>query len=155
MAKTQEKQAPVNDSPVEQSNVPAVANKMTSVDDVFNREVNGLSPVKSITLKRVMTLPLVAMSHQRELLMRCTSEMYAKNLPTAGRTEGTGEATVIECTDLESGDKILLVCNAMMVGALKDAAPPLIGRCFAFKASTFKEGKKYLVVDVIEVEVEQ
>lgn len=123
--------------------------------DLFLRPVNGNAVVKSITFKKLLTRPLVAMAHKRELLFECTSEMYEHTLPTAGRTDKPSAATLIDGIDLETGEEVSLILNTVMKSAFERAKPPLSGRAFGLRAGEAKADKRYRIVDVIEVEVQR
>lgn len=123
--------------------------------DLFSRPVNGGSPIKSVTFRRLLTPPLVAMAHRRELLFECKSEMYQRSLPGGGRTEKELPATLIDGIDLETGEVITLICNAMMKSAFERATPPLINRAFGLRSGDIKADKKYRIIDVIEIDVER
>lgn len=148
-----------------------------TVDDVFNRQINSIKPVKSITFKRTLTKALVAMAHQMELLFQVTGAAYNLALPVAGRSDKPQDALVIDGVNLETGEEIALVLNEMMVSGFAKALPPdvlstrapdvdfrtfllansaaLIGKAFAMRAGDIKADKRYRVVDVVEVDVER
>lgn len=138
-----------------ESVIGVVGEEVLSVSDMFVRQINKNTRITSLNLKRTLTRPMVAMAHQKELVFQCTSEMYAVDLPTTGRTEKMQPATVLDGIDLESGEEIMLICNAMMVSALKRAGGELIGRSFGFRAGDIKADKKYRVVDVVEIDVQR
>lgn len=126
---------------------------MRNVDDVFNRVINTRKAITAITFKRTLTRPLTSISHCKEIMVTVTQEMYAYELPTKGRSDKMQPATILEGTDAESGEEILLILNAMMKSALERAGAPLIGRTFAFREQGVRADKNYRVVDVVEVEV--
>jgi hypothetical protein len=127
---------------------------MKNVDDVFNRVINTRANVKTITFKRTLTKPLVAMGHTKQLLLKVSEELYKYELPVKGRSEKMMPATILEGTDVETGEDVMLICTTMMASALERAGAPLKGRCFAFREQGMKADKAYRVVDVVEVEVE-
>lgn len=124
---------------------------MRNVDDVFNRVVNTRQAIKAITFKRTLTRPLTSISHAKEILLTITAELYAYELPVKGRSDKMQPATIAEGIDAETGEEIMLICNAMMTSALTRAGAPLVGRTFAFREQGIKADKNYRVVDVVEV----
>lgn len=126
---------------------------MRNVEDVFNRVINTKQQIKTITFKRTLTRPLTSISHAKELLVTVTAEMYKYDLPVKGRSEKMQPATILEGTDAETGEEIMLICNSMMESALTRAGAPLVGRTFAFREQGMKADKNYRVVDVVEVEL--
>jgi hypothetical protein len=174
-----DKKAP--ETPVQANEAVAVHTFLENEDSdgmsIFDRQINSISPVKSITLKRQLTRSMVAMVHQKELLFTCESEMYTKLLPASGRSDKPQPATLINGIDLETGEPICLICNIMMVSALETAKFPegtalsddpqtraaqiekhgvsLIGRSFAFRNGRVRADKKYLIVETVEIEVER
>lgn len=146
------------------------------VSDLFSRQINNRNGIKSVTLRRVLTRPLVAMANVKQLLFECKSEMYVMTLPMKGRAGGAGGVRVIDGTDLAVGEEVTLMCNEMMVAAFKRAdyrvvtvtqnaegedviievpGASIIGKAFAFKRGDMKEGKGYRVVDTVEVDVQR
>ena len=143
---------------------------------LFARGVNAISPVKSITLKSVLTKPLVAAAHFKQFLFTAHGDMYVMILPAKGRGAEPTEARVIDGLDVESGQECILMVNAMMAGAMKragyavitdnpdpeaetryvpSAGNPLKGHSFAFKSGNINEDAGYRHVDVVEVEIER
>lgn len=135
--------------------VPVAGEEMLAVSDMFLRGINGKNRVTAINFKKSYTRALVAMAHQKELVCEFQTEIYQMDLPTASRDGKPSAANVVDANDLETGEDIILVLNAMMLSALKRAGDRLAGRAFAFRAGAIKADKAYRIVDVVEIEVQR
>lgn len=162
----------------QQAEVPTETQLVKSVElgDMFGGLTNKGGGVKSFTLKRTLTRPLIAMAHVKALAFECLDEMRVMELPAKGSAGGTGKARVIDGKNLVTGEESTLIVNEVMASSLQKAGfrtlslkeneekvqvestnegAPLKGKCFAFKSGGIKEGKGYLSVDVAEIEVER
>ena len=54
--------------------------------------------------------------------------------------------------DVVTNDQYLLICNSLIVSALRRAGAPLAGKFFAMKSGEIKAGKRYRQVEVYELE---
>jgi hypothetical protein len=146
------------------------------VSDLFARSINKANPVKSLKLKRVLTKPLLAMAHIKQLLFTLTSDMFIMTLPAKGRGAAPSLCVVADGVDVENGQDGTLVMNTIMISALEKAgfrvvktAPgedgvvltsetpghSLVGKTFAFKRGDVNEEKGYRYIDVVEVDIER
>src|SRR5438105_15855058 len=97
------KEKDVKNTPFEEKTKPGdviETEPMTEVGDLFSRAINSREPVKSITLKRTLTKPLVAMAHTKQLLMTCTSDMYMMELPLKGRSAEMSDVRVVDIEEI-------------------------------------------------------
>ena len=160
---------------------PVEAAALTSVDDKLVRNLlRGMSNrsgafVRSIAIKRTLTKPLKAMAHEHELVFTALSEMYTMELPVKGRSTGLSLARVIDGINVMRAEECTLICNAMMVSALKRGgfsvfdpvyedgvivsykqvdAQPLQGKSFVFEQGLINEEKGYRVVTCAEAQIE-
>lgn len=152
---------------------PLPAVQSVEVRDLFKRSINATAQVRSLTLKRVLTRPLVSMSHTKQLAVIVQSEMYTMPLNITGRGGGTGEVRVFDAIDATSEDEVIVICHQIMCSALqragyrtlgfvqseKDgdsfpevAGKPLKGAKFAFLSGDVVDGKRYRQVSVAELE---
>lgn len=103
-------------------------------------------------LKKKLTVSIVSIARQKELVMEARSEIREQPMPVAGLDNEHSSAYVIDGLNLMTGEEILLILNAVMLSALKRAGGELTGRYFSFRAGEIKDGKRYRLVDVIELE---
>lgn len=150
------------------------------VRDLFSRGINSSAPIRSLTLKRVLTRPLVAMSHRKQLAVEVQSDMYLMDLPLTGRGGGTGATRVFDALELvptetgfKDGDECVVVCNEIMCSSLakngwqsmkaitdKDGVTtyqkvdgrPLKGALLGFISGDIVDGKRYRAISVAELE---
>ena len=139
-----------------------VKGEVANFDALFSREPNSKNGVKSITLKRSFSRPMIAMAHQKELLIEFTSEMYEQQLAAAGRSDKLQPATLIDGVNIETGEDCVLILNMLMKGALQratkgqgDAVLPLVGRAFGFRLLNAQGDKKYKIIETVEVAIER
>lgn len=125
-----------------------------SMENIFDRKVNGTGLVKSIRFKRTLTLPLISISHERELLFKVTGETSTIMLPVKGRSDEPKEASVITGVNVETGEEVMLIQNAIIKSALERAGGDLKGRTFAMRENGLKADKNYRVVDIVEVDID-
>lgn len=180
MAKTEvQKEAPLvqTEKPVETRTVEVVGK---NINDLFKRSINAGSPVRSLTMRRVLTRPLVSMSKRKQLACRVESEIYSIDLPLTGRAGGMGEARVFDATELVpteggfvDGDQIIVTCHEIMCSSLaksgyasmKDVSEngthvrfePITGKSLkgallGFITGEIADGKRYRSISVAELE---
>jgi len=144
-----------------------------SVDDFFKRAINDKTPVVHLTLKRILTKPLVSMGRTKVLVAECTSEMYTMDLPLKGRSGGVAPARVIDIIHPTTKEEGTLIVHEVMASSLERAAfrilktvrddkdkvtyvektgTPLKGHTFAFKAGDIDAEKRHRNVEVAELE---
>lgn len=109
---------------------------------------------KAVNFKRNLTPQLVAMAHEKDLLMRCDGEITEIDLPVKGRADVMKPTKVMPGTNMETGETFLLICNVMIVSAFTRAGGDLAGRYFGLKSQEMVADQRYRVIDVVEVELE-
>jgi hypothetical protein len=175
-SKTKEHQDTQAQAPIEPEVTDLVRTDGNNLLALFNREVNSTAPIKSITLSRTLTKPMLAAAHFKQLLFTCTTDLYVQMLPNKGRGGQLGPALVVDGINVSTNEESTLYVNAMMVGAferggfrvmkpiLKDgettgfaeqSGTSMIGHSFAFNSGSVKEGKGYRTVDTVEVTIER
>ncbi len=153
-----------------------VIHDSTSIPDLFSRASNSPTPIRSITFKRTLTKPLIAMAHLKQLIFECKSEVYIMPLPLKGRSGGQGDARVIDGLDIENNEEVTLIVNEMIasswqragfqcIASVKQegkenalvsvAGKSIIGHAFGLRRGDMNADKGYRVVDVVEVEIER
>lgn len=166
----------INENPNDGEQSSAVVKSSSDLSSLFSRAVNSSTPIKSITFKRTLTKPLIAMAHLRQLLFECRSEVYTMDLPLKGRAGGVGAARVIDGLDIESNEEVTLIVNEMiasawqragfaMIASVKQegkenalvqvAGNSIIGHTFGLRRGDMNADKGYRVIDVVEVGVER
>src|SRR6266446_375926 len=118
MATKQQTQATSEPTKVEETALVPLDIQSLSFDAMLARPINSTDPIKSIRLKTVLTKPLVSVAHVNELWFQCTSEMYTRDLPMAGRTDKIAPATLIDGIDMDAKAEITLILNAVMKSSL-------------------------------------
>lgn len=177
--KTQaEEQKPTQAQPV--SETPETDAKPVKVNDLFKRTVNGRGPVRTLTMRRVLTRPIKSMGKLKQLAVECQSEIFVMDLPNTSRAGGISHAVVFEAKELvatpegfQDGDDILVACHAVMSSAIGKAGfasllrkedeegeeviekiegKPLKGVLLGFIAGDIADGKRYRSISVAELE---
>jgi hypothetical protein len=174
--KTKEHQEAPAQAPIEPEVTGLVRTDGNDLSTLFRRSANSTAPIKSITLTRTLTRPLLAAAHFEQLLFTCTSDLYIMSLPNKGRGGAPSPALVCDGINVANNEESTLYVNAMMLGGLerggfrvmkpilKDgettgfsehSGTSLIGHSFAFNSGSVKEGKGYRTVDTVEVTIER
>lgn len=104
------------------------------------------------SVSRRLTRPMISIGRKGMLAVAIMSEMYERDIPVAGKTELGQKTTLVEVTDLETGEESTLICNALIKSALERAVAPIAGRFFAMRAGEIRDGKRYRDVDVVELQ---
>jgi hypothetical protein len=109
--------------------------------------------LSKFTVKKTLTKNLFSIAHSKQLIIKCTSEIYEQKLPAAGRVKQEETDTkLIDIVNLETGDEGALICNTLIVKAFENAGGTLTGRVFGIREGGIKEGKKYRSVDMVELQ---
>jgi hypothetical protein len=150
------------------------------VGDLFKRSINAVGPVRSLTLKRVLTRPLVSMARRKQLAVEAQSDIYLMDLPLKGRSGGIGATRVFDAKELvivdggfKEGDEVIVVCHEIMCSALGRAGfasksavtddrgnvtfkdipgKALKSALIAFISGDIEDGKRYRSISVAELE---
>jgi hypothetical protein len=105
------------------------------------------------SVKKTLTKNLFSIAHSRQLIIKCTSEIYEQKLPVSGRAKQEDTDTkLVDIVNMETGDEGALICNALIVKAFETAGGSLTGRVFGIREGGIKEGKKYRSVDMVELQ---
>lgn len=173
MSKKQPMQEPVS-QPGQETNTAVAVVEPVAIPDLFKRSVNTASAIKSITLKRTLTRPLISMGRLKMLACECSSEMYTIDIPMSGRGGGSAPARVVDVLDVQNGEECLLIVHETMASAIeragyvvlkpvvkegvttgytKSEGLPLKGHAFAFRTLALKGDKNYHTIETAEIEV--
>lgn len=98
-----------------------------------------------------LTTPLWSMSHTPTLLIQAKGEPHEADFTLAIPGKPDSKPLVLECCNLDTDEKGLLVLNTLMSSALTRAGGLIDGRIFEFKSLGKKDGKDYLDVRVTEM----
>jgi hypothetical protein len=175
--KTEETKAPVQSPATPET--PAASDKRT-VNDLFHRAPVGHGPVRTLTMRRTLTRPMVSMAKRKMLVLECQSEVKVMELPSKTRKGGVSKAIVLEGIELvpvEGGvapsDEIIVALHSMMASAIGKAGfatliksenddqeeiievvpgKPLTGVTLGFAAGDIEDGKRYRSISVVELE---
>src|SRR5437016_5604061 len=123
---TKTKEQEVRANPSEQPVTQAIATvEAKDVSDLFRRAINTIGPTRTLSMRRVLTRPLVSMSRRKKLAVEVQSEMYLMDLPLKGRSGGMGATRVFDATELvptEHGfaksDEVIVLCHEVMCSAI-------------------------------------
>jgi len=118
---------------------------------VFEAALPAIKP-EALKHKRRLTLDVVSVSRLWDVLMQCDGELTAIEMPSKFTETGKSEAWCVEITDIVRSEQYMLICNAVLAGALKRAGAPLTGRYFAVRVGEIKAGKRYRETEVVELE---
>lgn len=147
-----------------------------NLTDLFSRSINAGGGVKSISLKRTLTKPLISMGKLKVLAVEFTSEIYSMDLPLSGRGGGMAPARVVDVKDVNSGEECILIVHETMSSAIQRAGyrvmkaerkddkveqyvevpgASVIGKAFAFRTAALKGDKGYHMIETVEIAVER
>lgn len=104
-------------------------------------------------VKRKLTLDATSIARLGEVLCQTTGELEQIEMPGNGKGHEVSMAWAVPITDLLHTTQYLLICNALLVSALKRAGEPLAGKYFAIRSGEIKAGKRYRSVDVVQLEL--
>jgi len=129
---------------------------------------------QDFSVKTRLTHAVVSIARRGTMAVQIRSEMYEREMPIIGKASQSNLTTLIDCFDLESGEEVTLICNALIKSALIRAmgevkqrstadqldgvyptpqyTHPLIGRYFAMRSGTIRDDKRYRDVDVVELQ---
>lgn len=110
---------------------------------------------ESLQLKRKLTLDATSIARLKQVICRIDGELEVIEMPPAAKGAAPGQAVGVPITDVVTQTQYLLICNSLIVSALRRAGEPLTGKYFALRAGEIKAGKRYRHVDVMELEVTQ
>lgn len=109
-------------------------------------------------IKKRVTLPLFKIVPNQELYIRCESAMFigkeiTEKDPKAKKKE---PATLMQVTDLQTGELGQIICGAVLKGILNDEYPndAYKGKCFAIEMHKIA-GKDYNGYTVTEIEADE
>ena len=123
-------------------------------DTIYSETVKEGSRVMRFREKQRLTLPVFSLAHTPIMVIKILSEPHEADfiIEVAGKKDS--KPTVIECLNLDTDERGLLIVNAIMASAFLKAQPPLTGRYFKLTSRNIREGKKYRDIDVVELEPE-
>lgn len=108
---------------------------------------------ETLTLKRKLTLDATSISRTKQMLCRIDGEFEQIDMPPIAQGAPPSKATAIPITDILTKEAFLLICNSLIVSALKRAGEPLTGKYFAMQDKGIKPGKRYRDVEIMELQV--
>ena len=113
------------------------------------------APATTFKTKRVVTVPNLKMEIEKPVHVRIESKMFKGQAQkaTAGR-QAMEPATIVNVTNLETGEVGQLILGATLVSILTEAYPgdKYVGVAFRFTKHPKKDGKRYHTYSVEEIE---
>lgn len=118
---------------------------------------------KNVEVVRPLVLPVLKYEEETPILVKIETKMV-KSTMTQDRkpADGKGEkkekmepATICQVTNLETGERQTLVCNAVLVSTLDEQYPDddYIGRGFRIVKHAKAKGKRYHTFSIDEIKV--
>lgn len=113
-------------------------------------------------VKKRLTRPVISIARYPELVVQVQGELKEIEMPVGGKKVEGQMTTVVDVLEIQTGTEVMLICNALIKSALERAAGdkkedgtptyPLVGRFFAMRAGDIQDGKRYRLVDVVELQ---
>lgn len=102
-----------------------------------------------------VTLPLLKQSDDTTVYVRIDSAIFkGKEIKGTGEAAKMEPADLMNVTELESGEQMQMIANAVLKGNLEEEYPEegYVGKCFAVTRMKV-EGKRYKNYSIQEIEV--
>jgi len=106
----------------------------------------------TLRTKKVLTVPIISMSHRDMLVCRCLEEPHQSDISLGDDTKDKPVVCLVQ--DLDTGAVNLLICHTLLISAWEKAGGTVTGRIFKILAGEMKQGKnnKYRDLTVSEEE---
>jgi len=106
----------------------------------------------TLRTKKVLTVPIISMSHRDMLVCRCLEEPHQSDISLGDDTKDKPVVCLVQ--DLDTGAVNLLICHTLLISAWEKAGGTVTGRIFKVIAGEMKQGKnnKYRDLTVSEEE---
>jgi len=109
------------------------------------------SPIKGYGVVKKITSNLISLNHNPELCVRVTGEIVHQDSEMSSQPGGKPMA-LCEVTDLTTGEVGFLIVPTVLESALKRVGGGYIGKSFLIHKAPPLPGKRYMNVDVYELE---
>jgi hypothetical protein len=127
--------------------------KKTEFMDVMTGEKHVAVRTDKLRAKRRLTLDATSIVRLGEVICQATGELELIDMPGLSSNGEKSQAWAIPILDGVHQTNYLLICNVVMVGAIRRAGEPSGGKYFAMRAGEIRAGKRFRQVDVIELEL--
>ena len=113
-------------------------------------------------VKKRLTRPVISINRYPELVIQIQGELKEIEMPVGGKKVEGQMTSVVDVLEVTTGSEAMLICNALIKSAFEraqgnlrdDGTPtyPLDGRFFALRGGDIQDGKRYRMVDVVELQ---
>ena len=118
-------------------------------------EKDAMAVVKPEKLRAVrrLTMDATSLARHGDLICQALGELERIDMGKPDKNGEVPQAWALPILDVVERKEYLLICNVMMVGALRRSGEPLVKKYFAMRPGEIVAGKRFRKCDVIELEL--
>ncbi len=108
--------------------------------------------------KKLLTRPILKMEQDKPRYVKVEQAMFIgkeiKDSRLKDDDKGKGPAMILNCINLETGEQVQIVCNAVLKSVLAEEYPndTYVGKCFMITKMGRQPGKQYNPFHIEEIE---